>query len=298
MTGVVSLGVWLTGRKAGPQRGWGEGWVRPVEMSFNLGEVGRVETREGDEKEAVVREIQERVATASGEYALYVYRLKEGRGYGFNERERMPGASIMKVPAMVAALRKVEMGSWKAEEEFELREADRMPGSGPLQFELAGTKVTIERLIREMGKQSDNTAWVMMNRLVGYRGVEEVMLALGMGESDYRGLTTTAVDVAKMWAKLYEGGVLGKGLWERLAADLMDSIYEDRIPVGIGGEGVRVVHKVGTLGDVWADAGVVEMEGREPVVVVILNKGVEREEARELVVWMAGRVWELEKKYN
>jgi beta-lactamase class A len=269
-----------------------------VEVRYEVGEQesGKV----GEYR--LIDELRERVATASGSYAVYVYELDRGEGWGFNEREVMPGASILKIPAMLAALKRIDNGQWTMGREFELLEADRATGSGPLQFVTAGTKISLERLIFELGKKSDNTAWLMLNRLLGVREIEDVILNMGMLDTKYREGTTTAVDVAKLLAKVYEGEVLSRQSRERVWEYLTDSIYEDRIPIGITGEGVSIVHKVGTLADVWSDAGIIECKGVRageckwgPFVVVILNKGVKRVEAEGLVPWITGRVWEYEK---
>jgi len=307
ITGLMSAVFWWRGRgQVQGETGWWEGWWKPVEIAFDVASpaatgVPAISTTRLAKQERLVEEIEDRVATASGTYAVYVYELESRRGWGFNEREKMSGASILKIPAMVAAVKKVESGEWTLGQNFGLTEADRSPGSGPLQFEVAGTQVSLERMLSVLGKNSDNTAWRMVNRLAGVTAIEDVMLAAGMTDSTYDGGAgdVTAVDVGKLWVKLYEKeavGQRGKDLvWEYLS----ESIYEDRIPAGIPAGRAMIVHKVGTLADVWSDAGVVECEGGrggecewEPYVIVILNEGVLRAEATALVPWISQRVWE------
>ena len=224
----------------------------------------------------VVEDIRKMTATASGTYAVYVYRLGDGRGWGVNEDEIMPGASILKLPALLAA--------WpKKEETWVLEKADIAAGSGPLQFLKAGTAVTVERVMTELGKKSDNTAWRMINRRLGYKEIEKEIEKMGLTNTNYRELTTTAADVGKIMRKIHEK----PDLWQYLE----DSVYEDRITLGLPG-GTRLVHKVGTDADVWADAGMVVTE--KPFVLVIMNKGVKHDEAVELVPRITRVIWEYE----
>ena len=307
LSGLLSWGLWWRGKDRGDAGGanWWEGWIKPVEVSFD---VESSPTSSFDKlrttlsvRQKLLDEVAERVATASGTYAVYVYELKKGEGFGFNEREVLPGASILKLPAMITALKKVASGQWTMDSQFELLEEDRSPGSGPLQFEPAGTKVSVERMLTVMGKNSDNTAWRMINRLVGIPAIEDTILDIGMTDTDYRTYETTAVDVTKLLTKTYAGEVVGQDGWKKMENWLTDSIYEERIPAGISDKGVRIIHKVGTLEDVWSDAGIIECKSVragecqvEPYVLVILNKGVIRAQASALVPWVAQKVGEYE----
>lgn len=256
-TGIISGVVWLAGD--------GE-IIKPTVVSFDVG--SKVQSRRGAEEK-----LEELTATASGEWAVYVYKLDSGESYGVNENEIMPAASIMKIPALAA----VES---RKDETWTLEEADRRTGSGPLQFLKAGTAVTVERVMGELGKKSDNTAWVMINRRLGYPAMDKVVGEWGLANTNYRELTTTAKDTGVMMQKIYEK----QGLWPYLEG----SIYEDRISLGIS-KGTRLVHKVGTDVGIWSDAGIVFAE--KPFILVIMNKEVELEEAKRLVPEIARLVW-------
>ncbi len=261
LTGAVSAAIWGASQ-------W-RGTTIKIEMGPTV-----VPTEEPTKK--VVEEIREMTATASGTYAVYVYRLGEGQGYGINEDETMPGASILKIPALLAA--------WpRRGETWVLEGADISLGSGPLQFKSPGTKVTVDQVLVELGLKSDNTAWRMINRRLGMKEMEMQIAKKGLTNTNYRGLLTTARDAARMFAEIFEK----KETWEFLEK----SIYEDRISLGLP-EGIRLVHKVGTDGGVWSDAGIVMAD--EPFILVIMNKGVDRDEAMGLVPEITRVVWEYE----
>ena len=239
--------------------------IKPTVVSFDV----KKELKSGR-----VEELKSLVATVSGEWAVYVYGLNDGESWGINENEVMPAASIMKIPALAAV-------ATRSGETWTLEEADRRTGSGPLQFLKAGTVVTVERVMTELGKKSDNTAWVMINRRLGYAEIEKEIENWGLKNTNYRELTTTAADVGLMMRKIYEK----QELWPYLE----ESIYEDRISLGIP-EGTRLVHKVGTDTGVWSDAGIVF--GDRPFILVILNKDADQEEAVKLVPVITRAVWD------
>jgi beta-lactamase class A len=305
LTGIVSLGLWWNGRGSTADlaegTGWWEGWIKPVEISLDVKpteESSELKDLTIKRREVLLEEMEERVATASGTYSVYVYELDRQEGWGFNHREKMPGASILKLPVLVAGVRKIEAGEWSLEQEVELVEADRSPGSGPLQFEPAGTKVKIGEVLKYLGRNSDNTAWLLLNRLIGVRAIEDVMLMAGMTDSTYAAGSgdITAVDVGKLLVKIYRQEIAGSEGKKLIVEYLTNSIYEDRITMGVPEGSARVIHKVGTLADVWSDAGIIEPNKTSPFVVVILNKGVLRQEATGLVPWLTRQVWEFESK--
>ena len=287
MTGVVSGMAWFF---------WGgraEEIVQPTVVSWDV-------ENSSNRNLEIIENVRGLVATASGEWAVYVYRIDGGEGYGVDWAKIMPGASIMKLPALAAVKREIDGGQLTLDDVWTIEKADHADGSGPLQFKAPGTKVTVKQVLTELGKKSDNTAWVMINRRLGYPKIEKVVEDWGLINSNYRELTTTAEDVTVMWREIYKDS----SNWEYLE----DSIYEDRISLGVPVDRVRLVHKVGTDTDVWADSGIVmervssEIQASdsgavklfEPFILVILNKGVEREEARRVVLEITKTVWKSE----
>lgn len=299
LTGLVSFLLWWRGKVihgGGPVTG-GSGDIRWVIEPTGVRLSPSPSLRS---PKLLIQQIERLTATASGTYAIYVYHLDNKTAYGINEKEEMPGASLMKIPVLITTIQKIEKGELKFEERYTLEEADRSTGSGPLQFKPVGTSYTIDELLTYLGKNSDNTAWVMFNRRFGKKAIQQTLDGLGLSGSDYDQLTTTATDVAKMWEYLYAGKITETNR-ERVWGYLTDSIYEDRIPAGLVGTGAQVVgHKVGTDAQVWADAGIISCQlsvvgcRAKPLVMVILNKGVKRVEATEIVPRIAQLIWKFE----
>lgn len=293
-TGLLSaLAMWVGGKngEARPE-GESQGWWGPSILSFDVRK--KEDARHQDDTEMVSR-LKERAALDQGTYGVYVYRLEDNTGYGFGEDEVMPAVSIMKVPIMAAVEKQIHQGKVRDEDTYVLANGDKREGSGPIGYFDAGTELTVRKLMEEMGKKSDNTAPVVLTRMIGKETVMAVMQELDMHASDFGENTTTARDVANMWVKLYRREVVQEegiaAMWEYL----QDSIYEDRIPVGVPEE-VEVIHKVGTDINVWADAGIViDPSGNvPPFVMVIMNKDVHQDEAKITVPELVKMVWEYE----
>jgi len=272
------------------------GWLSPLTMSFAVGQ----STQEGDrdttrQTERLIADISAKTALNQGTYGWYVWRLGEEKGYGANEEAVFPAVSIMKVPIMTAVHKEIDKGTLTLEGAYPLQEADKRYGSGPLELVPSGRNLTVARMLEVMGKNSDNTAPVILSKLVGWETVKTTMRELGMETSDFENNTVTAKDVARMWAALYKGGIVSEQQREVMWENLKGSIYEDRIPKGVP-EGTVVVHKVGTDINVWADAGIVfpAEPGGEPFVIVILNDGVKRDEAVTTVPAIVKMIWDYE----
>lgn len=278
LTGLISLALWGWGRRGGSGSVFGE-----MKISY---------VYERENKVDIPQEIKE-LAEGGGKYGVYVYRIDKKTGYGFNEDVRLPIMSIAKVPIMVAGLREVDDGRMKLESTYtvmvEVEADEEETATAAATPKLVATKMTLEKMMAEMGKRSNNAAAAALSKAVGKEKIAETMEILGMEKSDFGDNSTTARDVGEMFKRLEENeGILSEESRELLFTSLQDSIYEDRIAVGLP-KGTQLVHKVGTDTDVWSDAGVVGLT--DPFVLVILNDGVEIEEAKKTVPKITEIIW-------
>ncbi len=261
LTGLISLGSWVWGRnKVATVKEEGDSWWGSVKITYTLAPPTPVPA-----VQAVVNQLQSQIGTTSGEYGIYVYSLDRKVGYGISFDKVFPAVSIMKVPIMVATYQMVESGSLKIED--------------------------VQELIKAMGKTSDNDAPVTLVKMVGKDQIQQTVNKLGMAHTNFDANTTTAQDVVQMWKTLYQGKIIHEFYRQQMWEFLSDSFFEDRIPAGVP-SGTKVVHKVGTDLDVWGDAGIVY--GPKPFIVVILNKGVNQEEAKNLVPQLVKTIWNAE----
>lgn len=285
-TGLLSLGLWLKGRDSDTSI------FTPYKVSY------KVETKKINAPNDTSRPTTEFLATvqnvlqgAQGNYSLYVYRLKEGKGYGINADAVMPAVSIMKVPIMTAVLAKIDAGNLALTDTYTLNAADIRSGSGPIEFMPPGTALTMDYLLKVAGQNSDNTAPVAMVQTVGESAVGDMIAKLGMPDTSFSDNTITASDLGMMWKNLYSGKVLSSSSHDILWTDLQNTIYEDRLSAGVPDD-VEVIHKVGSDTDIWADTGIIMAP--EPFVLSVLNTGVDLDEAKILLPKITKMVWNYE----
>jgi beta-lactamase class A len=239
----------------------------------------------------LISQLQTALDQTDGTYAIYVYRLAEDKGYGINEQQLMPAASIMKVPIMAATFKAVEEGKITLEDTYNLQAADKRSGSGPIEYMNVGTSLSVQRLLEEMGKKSDNTAPIILIKLLGKDYIGKVMTDLGMTNTNFDDNEITALDINNAWKKLYKDHYLSDEHLQLMWEFLQDSIYEDRIPLGLP-QDTQLVHKVGTDMDIWADSGIVLTD--KPFVITILNKEVKQDQAKKLVPQITKLIWDYE----
>jgi beta-lactamase class A len=107
----------------------------------------------------------------------------EGELFSHHGDRRFRAASTIKVPIMIEAYREVERGALALDDQYSLRDEDRIPGSGVLGHLHAGLELTLADLLYLMIAVSDNTATNLILDRVGLESVNTTMQSLGMSNS-------------------------------------------------------------------------------------------------------------------
>ncbi len=224
---------------------------------------------------SVLNQIKELTQDLSGTYGVYVYRFKDGKDYGFNEKNTFPAASLNKLPVMIAVYQQAEEGKIDLETEYLLQKKDKVEGAGVLQSKPAGTEYTYRQLVEYMAQFSDNTAFKVMRQVTGETLIEQ----------------TTPEKIGLLFKKLYQDKVITDEHRDELLEFLTKTDFEDRITKGVP-EDIRVAHKIGTLTGVYSDAGVVFT--KEPFILVIMTNDAREKEALEVLPQITQAVWDFE----
>lgn len=189
----------------------------------------------------------------SGIYAFYIYDLNGNYFYGENYQEVLTAASLIKLPVMELAFKKLEAG--------ELEEDETLP------------------LLEAMGKRSDNNAFLKMLDILGRDKVEMEIKEIGMNSTSLKDNTTTPEDVGMFFKKLYNRQFLSEKYTDLFFEYLTDTIYEDWLRPGIPSD-IPVAHKYGRETHSISDGGVIFSD--KPFVMVIMTDGIIDEEANEI----------------
>ena len=158
-----------------------------------------------------------------------------------------------------------------------------------------GACFTRTELARRAGQMSDNTAGHMLVRDVGGPDVLNAWAALvGTKESVFfTNNTTSANDLAALWAAEARGSLGGTHAQSWLYPVLTGTKTEAGIPAGVAGRSV-VVHKTGTLDRIDNDAALVQSGPNGPYVLSVMTDGLGGSGGWALIASIASTVWNFE----
>jgi beta-lactamase class A len=278
---------------------WAREWKLPglprISLPTSLFEETFVLTgeRQSNPYDKIKNQFEALTKDLSGVYGFYVYRLGSDESYGMWENELFPAASLIKLPVMIAFYQELEQGKVNPDGQYKLKETDKIAGAGSLQLKSEGTLISYREMIELMGKQSDNSAFGIIKRLLGEDQIQELIDYLGMKNTSLANNQTTPADIGTLFFALWQGEVVSQQSRDQILDYLTDTIYEDWIPKGIP-ENIRVAHKFGREVHVINDAGIVFTN--QPYVVVILSKGIVESEADELIPEFSKVIYQFESR--
>ncbi|MFZ5365895.1 MAG: serine hydrolase [Patescibacteria group bacterium] len=239
----------------------------------------------------VTLKISDLTKNLKGNYGVYVYNLTTKQSYGILENEVFPAASLIKLPVFLTLYQEAEAGRIDLETKYTLKNSDKQPGAGGMQYKPAGTVYTYRQMAELMGKQSDNTAFYVLRRILGDEKIQKIINDLGMTKTSLAKNETSPSDLGLFFRKLYGGLVVSREHRDEILGYLTETFDETRIPVGVP-DGIRVAHKVGTEIGIISDAGIVFSQ--KPFILVIMSKEVLEKEAKEVLPKITKEVWEFE----
>ena len=207
--------------------------------------------------------------------------MEFGFEFAHNENELFPSASISKVPIMAAAYKAEQEGVLDLSKEVELKDKDKLSGSGALKAMPSGKFFTVEELIKRMISESDNTATNMITNILGLGYINSAIESFGLTNSrlsrkvaDYtargKGLEnyTTARDMASILDEIYDGRLVSEEASVKCMEFLLEQKVKDRLPRYLPAE-VKVAHKTGLEKGVCHDVGIVLDPGSDFIICVL-----------------------------
>ncbi|MGI6776130.1 MAG: serine hydrolase [Patescibacteria group bacterium] len=231
-------------------------------------------------EESKALELEKILAGRQGVYGVYYLNLRTGKAVSIREKESFPAASLIKLPIVYTLYQQAQEGKINLEEKYTLKEEDKVGGAGSLYQDAAGAVYSYRELARLCGKQSDNTAAAILEKVLGAEAIEATIRRLGMENTSFSRRQTTPEDIALFWQKLWEGD-LKEEYREEILDLLTETIFEEQIPAALPA-GVKVAHKVGIDEGILHDAGIIFQD--PPFILVLMSKNNNREEAQEAFI--------------
>lgn len=222
-----------------------------------------------------------------GTYEAVVYEPDSGRTFGLNSERPFMAASLAKLPVLITLYKAAARDELSLDEEISILPSDvQNYGTGVLNKYPVGSTMTLRECASYLIKESDNTAWVMLERRLGKGKIEAELGSLGVDNTDYRSFVTTPEDVLLMIRAIADPGYTTPDLSAEMLSLMTDTSYEDRLPEPLP-EGVRVAHKIGSYEDTFSDAGVVFHKGprgrENSYFIVAVGRNTTEDEARSAI---------------
>ena len=213
--------------------------------------------------------LQQFLAPYGDKVGVYFIDTKSSFEVGVNAEKQFPTASVGKVPVMVTAFHLAETGKLMLEARLPLKESDKLPGSGVLQWMRPGrTSYSIRNLIRMMIVLSDNTATKMVIGQVGLEEINHYMQSLGLNGISIVDTTmlneppaeainlSTPQDMARLLLRIKNDPMLSPAFKAEMLSYMRNQRYRWGIWKGVP-PGVIVADKTGNVDKVLNDVGLV-----------------------------------------
>ncbi|HET7479652.1 MAG TPA: serine hydrolase [Rubrobacteraceae bacterium] len=241
--------------------------------------------------EVSVKELDTRLAeiarSHTGTYEAAVYEPESGKTFGINPDRPFMAASLAKLPVLIALYKAAARHELSLDEKISILPSDvQNYGTGVLNGYPVGSTMTLRECASYLIKESDNTAWVMLERRLGRAKIEAELAGLGAQGTNYQAITTTPRDVMLMLRAIADPGYTTPDLSSEMLSLMTGTAYEDRLPEPLP-KGTRVAHKIGSYEDTFSDAGVIfhkSPDGKENnYFIVVVGRNTTEDEARAAI---------------
>lgn len=218
-------------------------------------------------KQKAFQKVLGTVQEKTGTYSIYVKNLKTQDIYTLNENEIYFGASLYKTPLAIATMHAIEVNALRNSQSIAYTPADFSSGTGVIQTTSYYTTYTVDQLLSNLLKYSDNIAQNMLARSIsdGYE-LDAYLISTKdptIGSSFYNEDEVNAINAAYTYEFLYRvssGLEHSEFISSESAQSLLDLLsatsFEDRISLGLS-ETTTFSHKIGNWGEEgsWHDCG-------------------------------------------
>jgi len=183
---------------------------------------------------------------AQGTFAFYFEDLQTGLWVGIREKEPFAGASLLKVPTVIAVLKKVEDGDLSLGTELELQKQDIDPRFGDLWRMGEGFSMSLEGLVQAALTRSDNTAVKVFNGMLSDDEQLAARYAVGLPCPTPNGpkVRVSPKQYANLFRALYCASYLKRPMSQWALSMLTTTDYNEGIPAGVP-DRHQVAHKIG-----------------------------------------------------
>lgn len=230
--------------------------------------------------------------------SVYFESLNTGANFNLNGDLRFKPASMVKVPLAIAVVEKVENGELSYTQKIEITDAMKEDGGGELYKSPKGTTYTVEKLLEEMLKNSDNTAKNTLFALVTPDDMDSLVDNLGLESLfDNEGLITSK-EYARVLRALYSSTLLDKEDSLKLLRYLMLS-NRNRYLGSTLPKDTEIAHKFGIISKdkAYNDGGIIYYPDRPYILIVLVDGGNSKNFTEQSAAEIIGQISKMTYSY-
>lgn len=242
------------------------------------------------------KKINHEFADSSVSFSYIVKDLKnQDLEISFNEREKFPGASLIKIPLLAVVFEAIKEEKIFLTDIVIIKKRDIWMGSGKIKNMQLPKKISLEDLLWYMITVSDNTATNKVIDILGMEYINAKFKEIGLTHTslsrkmmDFKkrraGIEnyTTSRDVFLILERIYTKKLVNKRLSELALSLLLKQKVNDRIPLHLP-KGVLVAHKTGLEKGIVHDAGIVFAPRSDYVICVLIKDADSYKEAKKII---------------
>lgn len=204
-------------------------------------------------KESIESIINQEVSKKNITFASIYYRdLNNGPWFGINEKEYFSPASLIKVPILIAYLKKAETDPSLLQKKLTVSDnpetGNNIQNIKPSVATVVKQEYTIEKLLEEMIIYSDNNAYnTLAENLTGdeiMKVYQDLDIDISKAFENPNGNIITVKNYASFFRILYNGSYLNNEMSEKALKLLNQVEYKDALVAGVPKD-IMVSHKFG-----------------------------------------------------
>ena len=202
-------------------------------------------------KECILEEIK----TFPGQSGIYYQNLETGETWGYGEKDHYLAASIVKLPLMAAILLWKSRGETSFDDTVTIRENQKIPGCGAVQFLNGDVTLTVGELCKLMIVISDSCATNALFRHYGAAAIHDAFLELGLIGTQFN-REYWDEEMGRLLQRMYDRTLVD----EESSAWLESILRQQQINHKLGGKlpmDFPMAHKTGDEEDKAHDVGIV-----------------------------------------
>jgi beta-lactamase class A len=227
-----------------------------------------------------------------GGYSIYYKNLKTGETFGVDENKMQTAASLNKLPIVAYLYNQASDGKINLEDKISIQKDDIQDyGTGSIRYGGEGQVYSLKTLTKLALEQSDNTAAHVLSLRLGTENIQKYARSLGLISTNMVNNKTTAADMGRLLAAIYERKVANEALTRELLDFMKDTDFEDRL-VRFLPKNVSTHHKAADGVAFVHDVGIID-NGKSPFVLSVLTSEVSNQgKAKEVISKIAEFIYE------